>query len=157
MRRSAPAVQVLITRIDCWRGFVIALVLAALISLTSWLFASSAQQFHPAALVVMIAGTVLASGYAVLTLRTPATSLRWDGQHWYAGPAHLVGTEPWGVDVRIRIDLVNWMLLELRSDQVGFPRTMAWLAVQKVGIETDWHGLRCALFSGKTYPSISKP
>ena len=102
MRRSAPAAQVLVSRFDHWRGFIVALAFGALISLASWLIFSGAQ-FSPVALVAVVAGTLLVCGSALLALRIPATSMRWDGQHWYAGPAHLVGSEPWAVDVRVRM------------------------------------------------------
>jgi hypothetical protein len=96
----------------------------------------------------MAVGSVLLSMKLMLTLRCTATSLRWDGQRWYVGPAHLIGTEPWDVSVTVRINLASWMLLELRSDQVDFPSRHVWLPLQRHGLETHWHGLRCALFAG---------
>lgn len=147
MKRSAPSVHVLISRFEYWNTGLTVLSLASLVSLSSWLVVFDGQ-LPALALASMIAGSVLLLLKLMLTLRGTATSLRWDGQRWHAGPAHLVGSEPWVVSVTVRINLSSWMLLELRSDQVEFPAKLVWVPLQRKGMETHWHGLRCALFAG---------
>ena len=69
-------------------------------------------------------------------LRTPARSLRWDGQAW-----HLDAVPG---DVAVVIDLGPWMLLRFAS--TDFAR-VTWLPVQRRGIDAQWHALRCAVYS----------
>jgi len=86
------------------------------------------------ALVVAVALTMLAC--AVSLWRVPAQSLHWDGQVWQLDgvPGELTAA----------IDIGPWMLLKFTPEMPG--RT-SWLPVQRRGLETQWHALRCAVYS----------
>jgi hypothetical protein len=150
MKRSAPAVQVQVSRFELWNRGVGLLLLISCAALISWfigLVGARDEHWAPGALVV--AASVLALLIAGWSLRRPAVSLRWDGQCWHIGPIDRVGSEPWSVRVAVRVDLGHWMLLQVCCDQVDFPRQHAWLPLQRLGLQSQWHALRCALFAAR--------
>jgi hypothetical protein len=73
---------------------------------------------------------------AVSLWRVPAQTLYWDGRAWQldAVPGEL----------RVAIDLGPWMLLIFTPDAAA---RASWLPVQRLGLETQWHALRCAVYS----------
>lgn len=151
MKRSAPAVQVLVSHFELWTRGVAVLILASATSLMAWFVeaAVGSSPFTERALVSAGAVSLLALAVALLSFRCHAISLRWDGQFWRAGPIDRVGSEPWLVHVAVRIDLGHWMLLEMCSDQTEFPSMHTWLPLQRQRMESKWHALRCALYASR--------
>ncbi len=133
--RASPACQVSLRRFGAWRIAVIALSVAGLAAMAGWLVGRDPQA--SAGLSMLIAAAALPMlGCAVSLWRVPAQSLRWDGQVWQldAAPGEL----------RVAIDLGPWMLLRFSPEG---QRRSHWLPVQRLGLEAQWHALRCAVYS----------
>jgi hypothetical protein len=82
-------------------------------------------------------------------LRCAGTSLRWDTRQWHLGPASTTGDEPHSGRLAVAIDLGAWMLLRFQPDGAAGKRRSIWLPVQRRGLETQWHALRCAVYSAR--------
>jgi hypothetical protein len=85
-------------------------------------------------LVVALSMAMLACAFSLW--RVPVQSLRWDGGAW-----QLDGMPG---DLKAAIDLGPWMLLMFTP---ALPGRTSWLPVQRRGLETQWHALRCAVYS----------
>ena len=154
MSRSAPPVHVLVDRFTVWTAAWIVLWVLAAFCLVAWAagWAQSATialagPFHWLALI--FSGFVLLAG--LWCSRFSALSLRWDGEQWWLGTPGEVGVEPWPVHPFVKLDLGTFMLLQLepRAGVSGNSIRYRWLPIQRRGLATQWHGLRCALL---TYP-----
>lgn len=160
MKRTAPAVHVLVERFDSWALGICGLVVLAAASLAAWLASASQPEGGvgtSSAIVWSFALiSLLALACPLFSLRLPPCSLRWDGQAWHLGQPGSVGVEPWPVELDVRLDLGAWMLLRVHSVAPGFPRAFAWLPLQRRGMPLQWHGLRCALFAPGTRPQVGK-
>ena len=134
--RASPPCQVSLRHFGAWRVALVLLTCAGAAAIASWL--PSREPVVSAgllmALVVAVALTMLAC--AVSLWRVPAQSLRWDGQVWQLDsvPGELTAA----------IDIGPWMLLKFTPEMSG---RMSWLPVQRRGLETQWHALRCAVYS----------
>ncbi len=74
--------------------------------------------------------------------------LRWDRQHWlHSGD----GSAEQAGEIAVAVDLGSWMLLSFVPQGApgvfGPGRNRRWIAVQRRGLETQWHALRCAVYS----------
>jgi hypothetical protein len=154
MSRNAPPVHVLVDRFTVWIAAWVLLWVLAACSLAVWV----AGWAHPATvaladrahwLALIVLGFVLLAG--LWRSRLSAVSLRWDGEQWWLGTPGEVGVEPWPVQPSVRLDLGTFMLLQLepRAGVPGQSIRYRWLPIQRWGLATQWHGLRCALL---TYP-----
>lgn len=138
---TAPALIIRAGRQGAWRLGVAALAALSTVTVLAW-WGSGAER-APGWSGIAVAACLLATGAAVLGLCTgTAPGLRWDGRHWWlsAGDgAALAG------DVSVALDLGGWMLLRFAPlDRPGAWRTH-WVALQRSGLEGDWHALRCTL------------
>jgi hypothetical protein len=156
MGRTAPSVQVVIDRFAVWTAVVAVLSGFAAFSLLIWVSGwagfgakTSPDNMHWFALAVS-AGVVLVGGWSC---RLSAVSLRWDGERWWLGRTNDIGTEPWGVQPFVRLDLGAWMLLQLQPHPDGPrpPNRYRWLPIERTGLGPQWHGLRCALYAGRDH------
>jgi len=134
--RASPACQVSLRRFGAWRIAVIVLVVAGAAATAGWL----AGRDPPAStgLLMLVAAAALpVFGCAASLWRVPAKNLRWDGQAWQldASPGEL----------SVAIDLGAWMLLRFSPE--GQRRSSHWLPIQRLGLEAQWHALRCAVYS----------
>ena len=114
---------------------MIVLVVAGIAAMMAWMAGQDPQA--SAGLSMLVAAAALPMlGCAVSLWRVPAQSLRWDGQVWQldAAPGKL----------RVAIDLGPWMLLRFSPEG---QRRSHWLPVQRLGLEAQWHALRCAVYS----------
>ena len=122
-------------RFGVWRAAVAALTSAGVASMVAWLIGReppvSTGLMTPAAMAAL-----LMLALAMSLWRVPAQSLRWDGRAWQldAVPGEL----------KVAIDLGPWMLLNFRPDAAA---RATWLPVQRLGLEAQWHALRCAVYS----------
>ena len=175
--RASPAFQFTLNRIGVWRLGVSALAALALAVLLAWL-ATRAEPLPSLALLAW-AGTFLAVPLvAGSLLRMPAVTLRWDGRQWWLvrtasamGPAAVEVNATPG-DIEVALDLGGWMLLRFQAHLPPQPppqpqsrpwsqprRLLAltdarstWLPVQRRGLESHWHALRCAVYSPRPAP-----
>jgi hypothetical protein len=94
--------------------------------------------------------------------------LRWDTLDWRLGPMASVGEEPTAGQLKVVMDLGSWMLLRFVQTESAvliavLPyrfRPQRCLAVQRRGLESTWHALRCAVYSSrpaKLAPALDHP
>lgn len=144
MRTIAP-LEVRVQRFGVWRMSVIGLTLAACAALAAWW---SAQPLPRASsLSTGVAAGMVAVLAAMLGLvRQRPLTLRWDGQCWHlardgevAAPGRL----------ELAIDLGAWLLLRfvpgVMPPKSGWQRS-CWIALQRRGLESQWHALRVTLY-----------
>ena len=149
--RASPAFQVSLQRYGVWRGAVLLLAASGAAVIVAWLLmrAPSASM----GLVVAAAGVGASIVWLTTSLsRLPAVSLRWDGQLWHLGGSSSASDDSVPGDLRVVIDLGLWMLLRFTPATPGSAPPLTWLPVQRRGIETQWHALRCAVYSPRPVP-----
>ena len=142
--RAFAASQFTLSRFGLWRVAVLVLTLLAATTLAAWL---STRVFFEGASALAITGIALALWFGVAASRCAPLSLRWDRQRWHLGPADTMGHEPWTGELNVVIDLGLWMLLRFRPDAQSGHDAVRWLPVQRRGFESQWHTLRCAVYS----------
>jgi hypothetical protein len=147
--RAAPAVAIDLYPSAAWRGVLALLAAAALAVSAVWaLERADAVGGVTAALVAGLGAAVL-----VWAWQPPPRRLRWDGQGWWLVPAQ--GAEQPG-SVLVALDLGGWLLLQFRpAPAPPVLRRGTWLALQRRGLDADWHALRCALYSPR--PAAPSP
>jgi hypothetical protein len=144
--RASPAFQISLHHFGVWRFAIYSLAILSGMIFGVWLCLHEAL---PQSLTLGVA--LLVAGLMWLGVRTllhnRPLGLRWDGQAWYLGelPA---AVELWAPGrMQVTLDLGFWMLLRF-TPSVWAPNSISrWLPVQRLGIETHWHGLRCSLYS----------
>ena len=145
MRSFAPA-QFHIQHFGLWRAALAALFLAALGGLLAWRLAQAPQSDALPWLALTAATIGLAVSMRQMLNPAPVR-LRWDAQCWHLGRADSVGDDAVQVDLSVAVDLGNWMLLRLLPAHGASARRTIWLPVQRRGMQTQWHALRCAVHS----------
>jgi len=149
--RALPAFQVSVCRFGMWRVGVASLIAITSAVLAAWLV--SRDEAAPLALrltVGLIGVAVLLAGATLM--RRPALSLRWDGQAWHLGPAASAGDEAWLGQLAVAIDWGGWLLLKFDHADGSAQRRTTWLPVQRRGLESQWHALRCAVYCARPAP-----
>ena len=157
--RAAPAIQVLLRQFGVWQAAIFLVLLVAELSLGLWLVGREAQDLlHQ---VATLAGAAALLPLAWSLARTRAVQLRWDGQGWtlQAAPPP-PGNVPTPGDITVAVDLGLWMLLRFQPQAASRWSLPLWLPVQRRGIEAQWHGLRCAIYSPRprdAHDRVAKP
>ncbi|KNZ31804.1 MAG: hypothetical protein AD742_15040 [Methylibium sp. NZG] len=144
--RAIAACQFTLCRFDAWRWGVAAFAFCGAAAIWVW-FLSLPAGWGGWVAVALGGVTLVLLALAASLLRTSAVSLRWDGLVWQLAPAESAADGSMAGDVSVAMDLGNWMLLEFRADSGGRGRRVTWLPVQRGGMETHWHSLRCAVYS----------
>ena len=133
--RASPACQVVLKRFGAWRGAVSALTAVSILCVIGWL----ASRDQPASVIIIVLALSTCLAIIVLLvslLRMPRRLLRWDGQLW-----HLAESPG---ELAVVVDLGPWMLLRFVANN---SKRVVWLPAQRRGLETEWHALRCAVYS----------
>jgi hypothetical protein len=149
--RASPAFQVVLDRFGVWRVFVLAAALIGMGVMATWLMA------QPPSMPTVVRACLVIAALALLLLgasaaRVPPVSLRWDGQLWHLGSPASAGHEPHSGDLRVVLDLGPWMLLRFEpAESTGRVRA-TWLPAQRLGLEPQWHAMRCAVYSPRPQP-----
>ena len=102
--RAIAACQFILSRFEAWRWAVALFTGCVVVGLTLWF------TIRPVALPWWAAVALGIVGLASLALcesllRTPAVSLRWDGQDWHLGLASSAGHEPTAGALSVALDL----------------------------------------------------
>ena len=146
MRGAAP-LQVSVTRYEWWRAVLLLLATGACAAMLAWWWTQPVPVPQWASATAAI-GTLVSLACVAGLWRRPALTLRWNRQCWLVaceGAAEQPG------DLAVAIDLGAWMLLRfVPAGTQGSPRVRRrtdWIAVQRRGLEAQWHALRCALYS----------
>ena len=151
--RAAPACQFSLQRFGVWRGVVLVLATLGIATMAAWLILRESPLTSPTAIAAALAAALLVALGASLA-QAPAVDLRWDGRTWHLGPP---SAEPASGDLSVALDLGPWMLLRFSpAAPATRPRT-TWLPVQRPGLESQWHALRCAVYSPRPAPPEDAP
>jgi hypothetical protein len=150
--RAAPPLAFTVRRFGAWRAALVALGLGDAAAMAAW--------WHRLEEPAGWAGLVLAAALACALLplvqawRLHPLALRWDGTCWHVDPARAVSGAPRTGRLAVALDLGTWMLLRFvveppASPAVQPPRAVAatWIALQRRGLETEWHAIRCTVYS----------
>jgi len=147
MMRAAAAGQFTLSSFWQWQLAIAAIALIAALGMLAW----STMIFHESRTGF---GTVVAGALATLGLvagvssaRMKAVVVRWDGNQWNLSFATTPAPEPWTGEMRVCVDLGGWMLLRFQRRSAGHASTVIWLPAQRAGLESQWHAMRCALYS----------
>ena len=151
--RAAPPCQFLLQRFGVWRGAVLLLAALGVATMTAWLITRESPLILPTSVAAAIALVLLVALVASLA-KTPAVDLRWDGRAWHLGPA---SGEPVAGELSVAIDLGPWMLLRFSPAAPDARPRVVWLPVQRLGLESQWHALRCAVYSPRPAPAEDAP
>ena len=152
--RASPAFQVSLRRFGVWHSAVsaVALLAAATTIAWAWLHArmGGAGWLAGAGLASLV---ILGFGLSLGLVR--AARLRWDGEQWLAGAADTPEDELRPGQLDVSIDLGFWMLLRFTAAEPGRHRRVIWLPAQRRGLESEWHGLRCAVYAPRPAASAA--
>ena len=143
--RSAPPVLVPVGRF-VWGGRLLGLLAIATAAAAlgaSWYFGATPSRLS------LIAGVwtlmVSLACWAWRREALPPGALSWDGQAWWYCPD---GSAAFVVELTLRWDAGDAVLLQLRSPALGRLSRYAWLQASQW--PAQWHGLRCAVHAGDT-------
>jgi hypothetical protein len=152
--RASPSFQISLRRFGVWRCAVITIVGLGFVIVGSWLM--TREQRPGAALLMATAlGGVGLLAWAVSLTRLGSLRLRWDGQIWRAGASDIEVDNLAVGELLVAIDLGPWMMLRFEPATRRRFRRFSWIPVQRWGIESEWHSLRCALYSPR--PLLAEP
>jgi len=142
--RAAPPIRVKVERFDAWNALLAGLGALVLLVAGAWWGSDHAGLALWCEWLVGCFTVASVVGLGACFRRLPVY-LRWDARHWYCASQGDTDQEdgPWRV--RAPIDLGGFMLLRLESQDDSNPMTPRWLPVQRRGLPTDWHALRCAV------------
>jgi len=128
--------------------------------LLAWL-ATRSEPTPPLGLAAWIGALLAVPALAASLMRVPAVTLRWDGQQWWLArltrssrAAAAAQIEAVAGEVEVALDFGAWMLLRFRpASGVHREGSARWLPVQRRGLESHWHALRCAVYSPRPAPA----
>lgn len=158
--RHPPAFQidVRVGRVWCWALSMLTVLSTA--NLLWWLMSLLSPRYVPPILQALLAGSlsVLAAYFSGRGLRrqTPR-SLRWDGQIWLLGSVANRGSEKRQGELRVMLDLGDWMLL--RHTDLAPRRLMrgtSYLALSRADLPPQWNVLRGTLYSTPDHASAGR-
>jgi len=141
--RESVFFELRLRRFRVWRLAVWSVAGTAIVALAAWaagMWDSQAQSGR--VLVAAVAAGLALATFAVASslARVQAGVLTCaDGAWSYASDAGL----RWSGKLEVAMDLGAFLLLRL----VGEPHGSAWLPVQRRGLEAQWPGFRCAVYS----------
>ena len=141
--RESMFFELRLRRFGVWQVAVWLVAGAAIAAMAAWGVASWGSQVESErAIVPLVAG-----GLSLATLGLALSLSRIDGGVLTCAEGVWVFLSDAGVgrtgSLEVAMDLGAFLLLRL----VEQGRTSAWLPVQRRGIEAQWHGFRCAVYS----------
>ena len=158
--RAAPDIHVCVTRFGIWRAAVLTVGLFAAFAIVAWVIQHMHALPWPAPAGQFAVGAVVFTLVVWLTaglVKVSAFQLRWDGLSWYFNREAPTSADATTADLQagelsIAIDLGAWLLLRFTLGTLPGDVRTCWLPVQRHGLERQWHGLRCALYSPRRAP-----
>lgn len=147
--RTALQLEVGVVRFCVWRSATLALAAIVWAVLAAWWWA------HPAPApawvgAVAVTGMLLAAAAALPLRSARPFRLRRDAHQWQLSFMDDARAAPAAGDLHVALDLGGWLLLRFVPDAAG--RGATWLAVQRRGLEPQWHALRCAIHAPPPKP-----
>ncbi len=144
--QAASAVQVTVQRFGVWNTALGLVSATALSAVATWLVTRH-DELPGWSGVLLMASVLVGVLGAVDLLRRWPIRLLWDTQRWQVTDPGL-GTGSIDVcELRVVLDLGGWMLLKFRCDAPRRTLRRGWIPVQRRGLESHWHALRCAVYA----------
>jgi hypothetical protein len=141
--RESVFFELRLRRFGVWRVAVWLVAGAAIAAVAAWTVAmlDSQPESGRALVMAVAAGLLLATtGLAISLARVEAGLLTCSDGLWAFAPDR--GQRRTGT-LEVAVDLGAFLLLRLVEQR----RTIVWLPVQRRGVESQWHALRCAAYS----------
>ncbi len=152
--RERPSCVIELLRFGIWRVAIVVVALLAIAAMAAWAGLALANPTHDWALIAAVA-VVLALASALLAaslMSVPAGTLAASDGVWTftfdrdgierIESGHLV----------VALDLGAFLLLILTRVHGSNRLARRWLPVQRRGLESEWHALRCAAYSPPPAP-----
>jgi hypothetical protein len=136
-------------RFGVWRAAVSAVAAAAVAAMAAWGGLALATGSNGSTLIATIALALagLSALLAVSLMRVePGTLACADGCWTYASRSRGVERVESGT-LAVAVDLGSFLLLTLTCGEASRRSSRRWLPVQRSGLESAWHALRCAVYS----------
>lgn len=147
--RTALQLEVGVVRFGVLRSATLALAATVWAVLAAWWWAHPAPA--PAWVDAVAALGMLGAAAAVLPWRSARPFvLRRDAHQWQLSFMDGARTAPAAGQLHVALDLGAWLLLRFIPDAAE--RGASWLAVQRRGLEPQWHALRCAIYAPPPKP-----
>ena len=144
--RTAPALRVTVGNFRLWRAAVLLLLVFCLT--TGWVWAGKLG-WPLAALGMALLTSAFAFAIVLAEIHRPAVNVHWDGQYWHWWLAGEDESARHTGRAEVCIDLGGWMLVRLvRAGRKPWHGNGGMhLPLQRHGMESSWHALRCAVYS----------
>ena len=143
--RGSPAFQITLRNFSVWRVAVATIALGVVVVLAAWAV-DTAPQSQPKTLAVLV--VIAAVLWLALRLwQVPVGVLAWNGERWQFKAAHSEGSEWVDGSLEVRLDLGHWMLLRFVCEDGACAPRVRWLPAQRDELDSNWHRLRCAIYS----------
>jgi hypothetical protein len=140
--RESVFFELRLRRFGVWQGAVWLAAGAAIAAVAAWaLTMFDSEQSGRALVIAVAAGLSLATIALAISLVLVEGGLLTGSEGVWTFLSE-TGSRRTGT-LEVSMDLGAFMLLRLVERQ----RTIAWLPVQRRGVETQWHALRCAVYS----------
>ncbi|MEO8310562.1 MAG: hypothetical protein ABI520_05265 [Caldimonas sp.] len=141
MRESVFS-EVRLRRFDVWRAALAVVAAIAIATLAAWAMAMLDSQSNSGRASVVALAIVLGAGTAAIAVSLaraqPGLLACREGVWTFAPDAGAVRTGA----LEVAIDLGAFLLIRLGEGR----RASVWLPVQRRGLESQWHALRCAVY-----------
>jgi len=145
---GSPSCAITVARFGAWRVAVGSVAAAALSCLAAWVLTSPLGE-SPWGRVGAAAGALATLALAASLWRVSPVALRWNGSEWWLAPAAVAApASPGTLDVAV--DLGAFLLLRFHPAGRSGPAAVRWIPVGRVGLEREWHALRCAVYSPRS-------
>ena len=152
--RGSPSCVVAVRRSGVWRMVVGGVAAASLASLVAWVFLAPRGQVAGARAAVAVCGLATLAGAASL-VRRPAAVLRWGASAWSFADLATPSSAPIPGELEVAIDLGSLLLLRFVPRDAAGRRSAGWIAVERRGLEREWHSFRCAAYSPRPAAGMS--
>lgn len=148
--RAAPPLEINVVRFGVWRAGTLGLAVTVWAALAIWWWAHPAPASASVSVLAAL-GMLGAAAGALPSFRTRPFTLRRSAGQWQLAFMHDSPGPAMTGDLFVALDLGAWMLLRFIPDAIG--GRARWIAVQRHGLEPQWHALRCAVYA----PRLKQP
>ena len=150
--RAAPPLTFTLRRFGAWRAALLLLALTGCALMALWWLTFAPPRPGWAA-GVALAGVSLSLLPLAELQRLRALTLNWDGLQWQLVAEHGQGVTSTG-HATVALDFGGWILLRFVTVAGGRPArwsgrggSSVWIALQRRGLEAEWHAIRCTVYS----------
>lgn len=140
--RAAPLLELHVTRFGVWRAGALTLAATVCAVLAAWCW------MHPApvpigVIALTVLGMLLAAATALPSFIAHPLTLRRGAGQWQLAVVGQPSAPMVPGMLSVALDFGGWMLLRF-VPETGHGRAR-WIALQRWGLEPQWHALRCAV------------